>query len=572
MQKLIFFSAIWLFISAPLYAQDTLPRFASPLDIPLYLSGNFAEMRRNHFHTGIDIKTQGVEGQTVRAVEDGVVSRINISPWGYGHAVYIDHPNGYTTVYGHLSALAPKLKNAAREKQYADKSFSVDFTPDPPIEVKRGEKIALSGNTGGSGGPHLHFEIRRTTTEHPLNPLLFNFDIKDNISPTIRGVRFHPLSDTSLVNGAGEAKSFVVLGSAGSYHLKAGQTITVYGAFGISLHALDFLNGYPNKCGIYRLELEVDGKNICTQEFDSLDFATVRNINAYKDYEVFKNNNWHYHKSYVEPGNHLDIYHPFPAGRGILNFPTDGLHHAVYKATDAYGNVSTLAFDFRSAANPDATIPEVKPYDAWFAWNQPNHFEYGDELEITIPEGALYEDLRFEFGREMPDARSLSPVYLVHNDNVPLQEAITLKFAWKKIPKKLRPQVVVRYSDLRGRTRYLTGTSDASGLEVKSKDFGKFSLVPDTVAPVIYAYKRSAGGQVYSQTELDFKMTDSETGIAKYNGYLNGEWVLMAYEPKEAKLWLNVGESNFKKGENTLRIEIEDGVGNRAETVHTYTY
>lgn len=553
-------------------AQDSLPKFGAPLDIPLYLSGNFAEMRRNHFHTGIDIKTQGVTGQNVLAAEDGVVSRINISPWGYGNALYIDHPNGYTTVYGHLKSLAPKIKKVAMARQYAEESFAVDFSPEEEIRVKKGELIALSGNTGGSGGPHLHFEIRRTTTEHPLNPLLYDFDIKDNIAPRIRGLRFHPLGDTTLINKKHAAQSYVVLGSNGKYHMKSSQPVEVYGSFGLSLHALDFLNGYPNKCGIYRLELTVDGELICAQEFDSLSFATVRNINSYNDHIVFKNNNWHYHKSYVEPGNRLNIYRPFPENRGLMNFKTDAIHEGVYKATDAYGNVSTLKFKFKSLAKPDATLPAPEPYDAYFSYNQENHFSYQDELNITIPDGALYQDLRFQFSRQMKDENSYSPYYWVHNDDIPLEEPIELEFSWLDIPQAMRSKILARRSDLRGRHRYLTGEAGETGFSVTSKEFGKFSLVADTTAPVVYAYKRSAGGKVYDRTELRFKMSDNKSGVSSFNGYLNGEWVLLAYDPKHARIWMNVGESNFKEGENTLKIEVVDGVGNTKEVEYSYTY
>lgn len=184
---LIFCLSLFSFCS---FGQDKLADFSAPLDIPLFLSGNFAELRRNHFHTGIDIKTQGVEGQRVLAADKGRVSRISVSPYGYGLALYIDHPNGYTTVYGHLQKFNADIARAVQRKQYEEESFQVDFTPDEELLVDRGELIALSGNTGGSGGPHLHFEIRRTSDEHPLNPLKFGFDIKDNISRESEGFVF----------------------------------------------------------------------------------------------------------------------------------------------------------------------------------------------------------------------------------------------------------------------------------------------------------------------------------------------------------------------------------------------
>ena len=572
MYKYFYFLLIWVCLSANNHAvaQDSLPSFGSPLDIPLYLSGNFAELRRNHFHTGIDIKTQGVEGKNILAAESGFISRVGVSPYGYGLALYIEHPNGYTTVYGHLLSFSKKIADAVREKQYEEKSFSVNFNPDPPIPVSRGEIVARSGNTGGSGGPHLHFEIRKTDTERPQNPLLFGFDIKDNIPPRIRGVRFYPLADTTLINNKHEAQSFVVLGDAGKYHLKAGTKIQVYGAFGLSLHTRDYLNDQPNHCGIYTLGLKVNNELICAQQFDELDFATSRNINSYKDYPVFNNNSWHYHKSFVDPGNKLDIYHPAPVNNGIISITKAGQQRAAYTVTDAYGNESNLEFDFETLDTPRVALPTPDPYDAYFAYGQNNHFEYLNELEVNIPENALYQDLRFEFSRQMKRDDTYSPVYLLHNEDVSLQEFIDVKIFWKGVPKNLQDKILVQRSDLKGRTSYLTGSFTPEYFLVKSRDFGKFTLVADTIAPSLIANKWAQGGTVTNASELQFVIKDDRSGIKNFNAYLNGEWVLIKYEPKKSMIYLSVGESNFRKGKNTLEVKVEDGVGN--ETVKTFEY
>lgn len=560
--------------SANIYAQpkDSLPSFGSPLDIPLYLSGNFAELRRNHFHTGIDIKTQGVVGKNILAAEEGVISRISVSPYGYGLALYIEHPNGYTTVYGHLLSFSSKIASVVREKQYLEKSFSVDFNPETPIHVKRGEIVALSGNTGGSGGPHLHFEIRKTDTGRPQNPLLFGFKIKDDIPPRIRGVRFHPLADTTLINNKQEAQSFVVNGNAGKYHLKPGQDIKVYGAFGLSLHALDFLNESANRCGIYTLALKINDELISASRFDELDFSTVRHINTYKDYSAFKSHSWHYHKSFVEPGNMLEIYDFKSPELGVINETTPGKHQVTYATTDAYGNESKLEFEFTSLEKPSVLIPAPEPYDAYFPFDRENHFEYADELEITIPANALYSDLRFQFSRQVKTADSYSPHFLVQNDHVPLQLAFEMKFSLKNIPGAIHDKLVCERSDVAGRKSYLKGKVDDGFYVVEPRDFGKFTLVADTTAPTLTARKWSTGGGVSNSTELQFNINDDRSGIKKYNGYLNGEWVLVQYEPKNKMIFLKVGESNFQKGKNTLELHIEDACGNLTTKQFEYTY
>lgn len=540
-------------------AQSPKADFGPPLDIPLYLSGNFAEMRGNHFHTGIDIKTQGVEGKRVLAAESGVISRINVSPWGYGNALYIDHPNGHTTVYGHLQSFAPAIEKVLRQKQYEAKSFAVDFTPEETIRVEKGEFIALSGNSGGSGGPHLHFEIRDTETEHPLNPLLFGFDIVDDIPPRIRGVRFHPLSDTTLINGEHKAQSFVVHGSDGRYRLKRNSPVEVYGAFGLSLHALDFLNGYPNRCGIYSLDLQVDSATVCRQVFDELDFSTVRHINAYKAYDVYVTNRWHYHKSFVLPGNELDIYRPFPDRRGVLSFEADGVHRVDYTATDAYGNASHLGFEIRSLATPPGPLPTPTTYDAYFHWDRSNEFSYRDEFTLRVPEGALYEDLPFEFNWQRPDEGTYTPHYTAQTELVPLQKPVELSFDVADIPESIRSKLVLARYDMRGRASYTTGSVAGHTFSALSKYFGKFTLVADTTAPTIRPVSLPTPRQ---GAELSFTIRDDRTGIFVYNAYLNGRWILAEYDPKNSRLTVRLDEQTPTSGEVELRIELADGTDN----------
>jgi hypothetical protein len=562
---LLFFSAL----SFGVFGQENLADFAAPLDIPLYLAGNFAELRSNHFHTGIDIKTQGVEGQKVLAAEEGKVSRISVSPYGYGLALYIEHPNGYTTVYGHLKKFNDEIAAVVKEKQYEEESFRVDFAPDEEIKLERGELIALSGNTGGSGGPHLHFEIRRTADSHPLNPLKFGFDIKDDIAPRIRGVRFHPLSDTTLINGKNEAVSMVVQGASGKYHLKSGSEFKVYGAFGMSVHSLDYLNGYPNKCGLYEVHLSVDEETICRQQFDELDFATTRHINAYKAYDVYRKNRWHYHKSFIEPGNELEIYLPETKNRGVINIKTAGSHQVNYVVKDAYENISTLDFSFETLAEPNGALPEAKPYDAYFSYDQENNFTYPEEFDVIIPKGALYKDLKLNFGREMPKPDLLSARYTLHNDMVPLDDYIEIGITAADIPNILRDQVLAARYSTTGSASYITGDWQGDQFEFKSKSFGKFALVADSVAPELRPLTRTSGS-LSNSTVLRFKISDDRSGIGTYNAYLNEKWVLTAYEPKAKTISVIFEGTNPLPSGNELRIELKDAVGNKTEKVYSF--
>lgn len=570
MKTLLFQVFVFIGLSVNLHAQDTLPKFGPPLDIPLYLSGNFAELRSNHFHTGIDIKTQGVEGQKVLAAENGVISRISVSPWGYGNALYIEHPNGYTTVYGHMQSFSDEITTALSTEQYKEEAFRVDFTPPIPIQVTKGQVIGLSGNSGGSGGAHLHFEIRNTATSRPQNPLLFGFNVKDNIQPRIRGLRVHPLGDQSFVNGQQKAKSFVVTGGSGKYRLKAGTKIEVYGPFGFSLHTNDYLNDQPNKCGIYSLDLDVDDRDICFQTFDELDFSTSRHINSYKDYEAYHMNKWHYHKSYKEPGNLLEIYRAIDHN-GVMEFKDDTIHKGNYTATDAYGNTSELEFTFSSLSQ----IPReatVEPYDAYFTWNMENSYEYENELHVGIPEGALYDNLKFQFGREMADIKTLTPYYSLQAKYTPLQKPIDIHIVFDSTQVENPTQVVAVRESPSGRKSYLTGDFKDGGYSFSSKSFGRFYLALDTIAPTLRAYKWSTGGNLKSNSKLQFKASDDRTGLAHYDAYINGKWTLLKYDPKNKRLWMVAGESGFIKGLNTLKIVVTDSCGNTTEKSFTYTY
>ncbi len=543
--------------------------FGPPLDIPLYLSGNFAELRSNHFHTGIDIKTGGVVGKNVLAAADGKVARIAVSPYGYGKALYIDHKDGMQTVYGHLLSFNGEIGRVVKAKQYEEESFSVDFNPEEDIYVRKGEIVALSGNSGSSGGPHLHFEIRKGIT--PLNPLKYGFEIKDNIAPRIRGLRFHPLAPNATVNGDAVAKSFVVTGTRGQYRLRNGGAVTVSGAFGLSVHALDFLNDVPNKCGVYALKLYIDSTLICEQKFDELNFSTNRHINCYKDFEVYHANGWHYHKSFIEPGNELEVYSPQVMNSGIISDLAPGEHKGLYIIDDAYGNRSELPFSFTVKA-ADSSANYQSEYDAFFKWDVPNSYEYQDEMKVEIPARALYSDLYFVFGREMQKSPYETPLYSVNNKYIPLDKSMTLSFNISHIlPDKRSKLVAVKFSP-QGYKSYLNGEFQEDVFKVKSRYFGKFALVLDETAPELKPYKNAVGGNIPVRGILYYSIDDDKSGLNSYRAELNGEWVLLEYNPKKSRFELNIQETPFQKGSNTLVISVEDGVKNRTEKTFEYVF
>src|SRR5665648_377510 len=302
--------------------------YGAPVKIPVFLAGNFAELRSNHFHAGIDIKTQGRTGISVYSAADGFISRISISPSGYGNALYIDHPNGTTTVYGHLSSFSSPVEDYIRKIQYEKEEFTINqFVPEGMFPVKKGEQIAKSGNSGSSGGPHLHFEIRRTKEEIILNPLLFHMPVKDKTKPTIQALMVYPVSDDASVSGSHTSKRFETLQAGSAWKLKTAQTIPVYGKIGFGLQTIDFFDGVPNKCGIYSLKLTVDDQLIYSFTMDDLVMEESKYINSHTDYAQAIRTGKRVYRTWVEPGNKLSIYDTLEQ-RGIFT-ATDGQIHQV---------------------------------------------------------------------------------------------------------------------------------------------------------------------------------------------------------------------------------------------------
>ena len=393
------FTLISLIVGLNCFSQDNFPKnyFQSPLGIPLFLAGNFGELRSNHFHSGLDMKTQGKVGFKVYATADGFVSRVKISPWGYGKTIYIDHPNGYTTVYAHLKNFKGDIAKKIKQYQYEKENWEIDWYPsDTLMKVKKGDVIALSGNTGGSGGPHLHFEIRETKSEFPVNPLLFGFDIKDNIKPLIRSITLTPLNDTSYVNNKRKTQRFLVTGSAGTYKLKYATPINAYGEIGIGIETIDKLNGYGNRNGIYSIELSKNGNTIYKSEMKKFSFDESRAINSLIDYEMFLTQKVRFQRSFIEPNNHLNIYSN-KDNNGVLHFSATDKTAFKYVVKDTYGNTSTISFAVTGNYDKKQISSVLKAsVDTIFSYQDSNYFEK-QNIALSIPKNALYKDLPFQF-------------------------------------------------------------------------------------------------------------------------------------------------------------------------------
>lgn len=522
----------------------------------MLLSGSFAELRSNHFHSGIDIKTQGTTGIPVYSVAEGYVSRIVVSPGGYGKALYINHPNGTTTVYGHLLRFSTAIEKYVKEKQYDKKSFRVDLSvPQYLFPLKQNDEIALSGNSGSSGGPHLHFEIRDTKTEEPLNPLKYNFPITDNIAPKIFSLLIVPLSDESQVNYSTIQRSYAVVFYDGKYHLKGNPTIPVWGKIGVAIQTNDYFDGTYNKCGINLLRMAVDNEDQFTFQLNRFAFHKSRYINSHIVFDEYKNSKRRFIKTWLEPGNQLPIYN-HNGSMGILSPQKDSVQNVEIELQDSYGNTSILKFSFKGSmkAMPVKTIEST----AFFKYNRGNYFS-NDEVEITIPKGALYKDLDFSYTKESSSNEFYTDYHFIHDKTVPLHKNATIRIKADAFPKELESKVIMANADPITGEFYAAGGEYKNGwVETSTLNLGVYAVVVDTIPPSItpLSIKENA---LTESSRIRFETSDDLAGIKTIEGLLDGKWALFEYDAKTARITHYFDKERFEfNKKHTIKLTVTD--------------
>ncbi len=541
-----------------LYPQDF---FRSPLDIPLLLAGNFGELRNNHFHSGLDIKTQGVVGQNVRAVADGYVSRIKIMSIGYGKIIFITHANGYTSAYAHLQQFKGKIAEVIKKYQYDHETFEMDYyPPDTLLRVKKGDLIALSGNSGSSGGPHLHFEIRETVSEYAVNPLLFGFDIKDEVKPIIKSIAVFPLNDTSYVNDKTLIQTFKVTGSGGTYKLLENEVINAYGQIGVGINTYDQQTGTSNQNGVYSIVLFDNNDLIYKSELSSFSFNHSRAINSMLDYELYQRKKIRYLRSYIEPNNPLTIFKE-NKNRGIIQINANENKTINYMVADLNKNTAMVSFSI-NGKKPDVTnVASIKPkIDTVFKYNDDNVFEKPN-IVVKFPKGVLYDDLHFQYQEKKPYSSFIAPLYQIHNGYTPLHSEIQVSIKVARISEELRKKAVVVNIDQNGTMYSRGGEWRNNFLTAKSKILGGFSVMIDTIAPIIKPINIFTNKTMTGNSSITCTMSDNLSGIKTYRGEIDGKWILMDYDGKSAKL-THVFD-NLPTGNHTFKLEVTDFVDNK---------
>jgi murein DD-endopeptidase MepM/ murein hydrolase activator NlpD len=523
--------------------------FRQPLDItPPALAGSFGEIRGNHFHSGIDFRTNQREGYPVYAVADGYISRLRVQNSGFGQALYINHPNGFTTVYGHLQRFSPKIATIVKDLEYEKKSFEIDEFPDATlIPVHKGEIIAWSGNRGSSGGPHLHFEIRDTKTEETINPQFFGIIIPDNIPPVIHGLYVYRLNGKTF-NESIPKQAIGITGANGSY--KTTAPISLTGEVGFGIVVTDRHNGLSGTNGVYSIQLEVDGKKVYTSALERFAFEDSKAINSHIDYPTYLNTKRSIQKSFVEPGNPLKIYSGL-INSGRINFNDGAAHQLRYIITDSKGNSSVLPFTVNAGSAPIATA--TVPAGIIYPYNKVNEFN-ADDVKVVFPLGTLYSDLNFTYKKlPKPTGNAWSAVHQIHNRYTPLHIGFDISIKADNLPENLRSKALIVNSN---------GSSQGGGFEngyVKAipKNFGSFYIAIDTIAPRIVPVNIAEGKSMAGLSKIFFKISDNLSGIKSFNGYIDGKWTLMEFDTKTATLWHSFDERTTS-GKHTLELVVVD--------------
>jgi hypothetical protein len=542
--------------------------FISPVKIPLALSGNFGELRSDHFHSGIDIKTQGVTGKEIVATSAGYVYRISISPGGFGRALYLRHPSGYSTVYAHLERFIPEIEEYITQQQYEKKSFTITvFPPQEKFVFQQGDLIAYSGNSGSSGGPHLHYEIRKSNSENPVNPLHFDFGVSDNIKPVIEKLAIYPVNRHTLINGQNKARKINVAGGNGNYHVPSGNEITISGLAGFGIKSFDRFNDSHNKCSVYSIELKIDSVTHFRYIMDEFSFNESKYINSHVDYETYLKENSFIEKTYILPNDKLSVYKD-AIDRGIYDF-SDGKKHLIeIILADIHGNESTLLF------NVQGSIPEEKmttPDDSnqlKMPYNRSNRFR-AENINILIPAGSLYDTIAFEYSRESGSSWMYSDIHNVHNVYTPLHKAFTLSIKPSIIPagKESKMLIVQLSNDLKRRSA-LNSKWTEGYLTAEPSVFGKFCITVDTVPPVISTIGFRPGSDLSGRSELRIRITDDLSGIKSYEPFVDGKWALFEYDQKNNVLIYRFDPKRIaKNSDHLLELTVTDNKDNQS----TYT-
>ena len=554
--------SLFFVFSSFLSAQNPYPQdyFSNPLEIPLILSGTFAELRSNHFHSGLDIKTQQRTGLKVKASASGFVSRIKVSHYGYGKALYITHPNGYTTVYAHLQKFSPDIEAYVKKHQYKDESYEIELFPKAEdLPVLKDSLVAYSGNSGGSGGPHLHYEIR-DKQERPINPMLFGIDIKDNVNPIIKSIYAYPLDENSFINNSNSKQNIRLTAiKNGDY---SAENIEAIGNIGFAIGTYDRQDLAANSNGVYNIQTFYNGTRNFEIDFKQFSFSETKHINQLIDYEHFTTNKQRIQKLFRK-NNPLSIFKS-TLNEGILNIKDST--YSVYKirVADYKNNESWVTIHIKGTKNTIDKPKEDKITPYFVNSSQTINLKKGI-VSVDFYKDTFYEDFYIDFEVNNDTLK-------LHEDVKAAQKNFNITFDVSKFSNEDRNSLYI--AKLIGYNDYpsYTYTKRKDHLLIAStKYLGRYTLAMDTVKPTISAKNFKDKQWLSNFRYLKIKIDDKESGISNYRATVNGKWILMEYDYKTKTLTHDFNDNVITDTKNNLKVIVTDNVGNNS-TFETLFY
>ena len=542
----IFFSLLFFIGSVQSgYAQETdtdKTSFTPPFDFPITFSGNFGEIRANHFHGGLDFKTGGTIGKPVRALADGYISRIRVTH-GSGYVLDVAYDNGYSTINRHLSAFVGDVARRVEDLQYEKESWEVEITPEPDeYPVKAGQIIALSGNTGYSFGPHLHLDMIETATDEYIDPLPFFMDkVKDKTAPRAEGIMLFPQPGKGVVEGKQTRRAFPAHPT---------KPIIAWGLIGAGIRAYDYMDGVQNKYGVKAVILEVDGEEVFRSTVDRFAYEENRYINSWTHGQ--------YMKSFIEPGNHLRMLHASNGNRGLVDINEERPYRFVYTLSDALGNTSKVCFTVQGQKTTIAPVEHREKYA--LKWDKVNYLQEPG-LELVIPKGMLYDNVLLNYSVRA-DSGDIAFTYQLNDTRIPMHDACDLRIGLRRRPVEDMTKYYVAGVTARGGKYRIGGKYEDGVMKVRIRDLGTYTVAVDTVPPVITPVNQAQWGRT---GKIIFKAKDKETGINTYRGTIDGKYALFG-KPNSisGNLVCELDPKHVEKGgKHVVEMTVTDGCGNR---------
>jgi len=545
-------------------AQNPYPQdyFRNPLDVTLVLSGTFAELRSNHFHSGLDIKTQQREGLNVYAAAEGYVSRIKISHFGYGKALYITHPNGYTTVYAHLRKFAPKIEEYIKTQQYKKETFEIELFPElETLTIVSDEIVAFSGNTGGSGGPHLHFEIR-DKQERPINPMLFGIDIEDSQMPRITSTFAYPIGENAHINENTElTKLRFKQEQNGSYTV---ENIKAFGKIGFGIETYDRQDLAANKNGVSNIQAFYNGNKSFEIDFKRFSFNETKHLNRLIDYEYYQKEKSRIQKLFVEQNNPLSLYKDID-NSGFIQIEDSTASVYKVRVKDFKNNDAWLTININGTKIDSLKPKYIKATDYFVYADQSTTLEK-ENVSVYIPSNTFYDDFFIDFN-------VVNDTLTLHEPIVPLQKNLVINFDISDFKDGDKNKLYIgRLSQYGNKIYYVSAIKKENTLTAFTKTLGTYTIGIDTDEPTIKPINFQEGKWLSKYRYLKLRIDDETSGIKSYRATINGKWVLMEYDYKKNTLIYDFNDHVIKnETKYNLKVIVTDNVGN-SSTFETIFY